>query len=372
MYIPNRLTTIVSVLIGACVLALLLGGPVISSAAATDRTVLTGGGAPGYSVNAFALGLFTVATGSTVTFTNPWFEPHTVTFLDGKPLPAPSDPNAPVPTNPGAAVSTHDGTSFLNSGFLFKGDSFKVTLTKAGSYQFFCIIHPGMQGSVVVDNDDTKATSQAAMDAAGQAVINQGLALLKDQAAKLAALPIPQAKNADGSTTWSVTAGGLVGTSDLQQFFPPSLNVRLGDTVSWASSIPTPHTITFLGGTAFPVPPSPGNPKVLMPAPPPPAGYDGNGYVNSGVIGIGWPAGQTFSVKFSKAGTDPYLCVLHADQGMGGVVNVSAATGVIPAATGNAGLTTSNDHSLAIQLVALGAALLIVIGAAFAVRRYRR
>ena len=80
---------------------------------------------------------------------------------------------------------------------------------------------------------------------------------------------VVRAANADGSSTWTVTVGGMVGPSDLQQFYQPKLDIRVGDTVVWKSAVPTPHTATFLGGTALPIPPIPENPKVMQPAPAP-------------------------------------------------------------------------------------------------------
>lgn len=192
---------------------------------------------------------------------------------------------------------------------------------------------------------------------------------MKAEAAKLAAVPVTQRANADGSTTWEVnTVGGFIPPSDVQQFFPPTINVRAGDTVSWKSSVPTPHTVTFLGGTPLIVPPSLENPRIFLPTAASAAGYEGVGYVNSGVIGLGFP-GQSFSVKFARAGTFAYLCLLHVDQGMGGTITVGAAAAApVPPKTG-AGAASQPGTSFAL---AGGLALLAVasvLGARFASRR---
>lgn len=64
--------------------------------------------------------------------------------------------------NPKAAFpsggATYDGTGFVNSGILPftvpKGStappSFKLTFTKAGTYRYVCLVHPGMDGSITV------------------------------------------------------------------------------------------------------------------------------------------------------------------------------------------------------------------------------
>ncbi|MBI4140116.1 cupredoxin domain-containing protein [Candidatus Woesearchaeota archaeon] len=47
-------------------------------------------------------------------------------------------------------VESSDGTSTLRSDELSKGDSFKHTFTKAGTYKYICGIHPSMKATVTV------------------------------------------------------------------------------------------------------------------------------------------------------------------------------------------------------------------------------
>jgi plastocyanin len=62
----------------------------------------------------------------------------------------PADPSASPLIDAGA----WDGTTFLNSGFIASSGSpsyqYKVTFSKAGTYNYECIVHPGMGGKVVV------------------------------------------------------------------------------------------------------------------------------------------------------------------------------------------------------------------------------
>jgi plastocyanin len=64
----------------------------------------------------------TVGLGQTVTWTNESFGPHTVTSVDG----------------------------LFDSGKLNPTNTFSVTFSKAGTYDYKCTIHPTMQGSVLV------------------------------------------------------------------------------------------------------------------------------------------------------------------------------------------------------------------------------
>lgn len=350
--------------IGPMLAAALVGGFTLittggrAEAQAANLTIVVGSGEAGYAVNQFGPNAVTVTAGSTLTFKNTWEEPHTVTFPGSKPVPPPSDPTWPVPTNPGVTVA-FDGVTYLSSGMVAKGQTFDVKFPTAGTYRFVCIIHPGMEGTVTAVAAGGTASTQAQLDAAAQKSFGDTLTALKAEAAKQTAKGVTKETNTDGSTTWHVTVGGMVGTSDLQQFFLPTLSIKVGDTVVWESSIPTPHTATFLGGDKLPVPPIPENPLVMQPSKVAAGGYSGTGYLNSGIIGVGWPA-KTFSAKFGAAGSFPYICILHVPQGMGGTITVAQ---VAPPKTGSAGTIGSAGAHAQPWAAAAALTLLVVLGA---------
>lgn len=64
-----------------------------------------------------------VKVGTTVTWTNQDTAPHTVTFRD---------------------------SSLTSSGLLQKGDVYRYTFTKAGTFTYYCQVHPNMTAQVVV------------------------------------------------------------------------------------------------------------------------------------------------------------------------------------------------------------------------------
>jgi plastocyanin len=110
-----------------CLLNLAAGGAILllagswlgwhSHAAAPGRVVIDN--------FAFAPSALTVTRGTTVTWTNQDDEPHTV---------------------------TSDGDEkLLKSPALDTDDSFTFTFDKAGTYKYFCTIHPRMQGTVTVE-----------------------------------------------------------------------------------------------------------------------------------------------------------------------------------------------------------------------------
>jgi plastocyanin len=382
-----RSTAILALVAGTMVPAITTGG--VASAQATGPTIMVGSGETGYAVNLFGPDEVTVEVGTTLNFESGWLEPHTVTFPGEDEVPPPSDPTAAVPTHPGEVVD-YDGTEYVSSGFIFPSTPFQITMAAEGSFPFVCIIHPGMAGTVEVVAEGEPVSEQADLDAAAEEIFADELVELKAEAAELSAKPVQQVQNADGTTTWRVnTVGGLVEPSDVMQFFPPSMNIKEGDTVVWESTVPTPHTVSFLGGE---------NPdelfgevtdpfeeeKIFLPVEPPAGGYNGVGYINSGVIGVGWPSGQTFEVKFTEDGSFSYACILHIDQGMGGVVNVSARTQATPTATatatptrtstpappktGSAGMDAEAPY---VGLMLLGFGTTVLVGVRVATGRWR-
>ena len=165
-----------------------------------------------------------------------------------------------------------------------------------------------------------------------------------------------------------VRAGGGNAISPMTWYFPRIAEIKVGETVTWINptSVGEPHTVTFIldnnTATEFAAPfvisdgnanltsavPNANAEAVVMPGPngtkivvaannrsisptiikadgnvttfPPNGNYTMDGtekYVNSGWI---WPSGQsppgfppinTFSVKFTKAGTYNYMCEVH-------------------------------------------------------------
>jgi plastocyanin len=337
-----------------------------------------------------------VAQGDTIEWVNPYEEIHTVTFVPGTagqsgfeiaaevpfimplgpaPLPGVAPPPGPpklginpqvaVPS-PASGVASVTGSTYINSGILGKGQSFTATFPQQGAFRFLCIVHPFMEVNVQVLPSGTTVPTQAMIDAEAAGQLADQLA--KGQASAAAARP----------GALEVIQAPSVEFTSVNRFIPRTIQVRVGETVTWRNPTPVPHTVTFN------LPPGPpGAPPFLAPEPqasgPPllvlapsvlfPAGprsFDGTGYVNSGFIGIGEEAtgGSSYSLTFTKAGTYSYICALHVDQGMAGVIEVvdgPAGTGtggvVRPPSTGDAGLASSAGRDSTVYYFA-GAAML--------------
>jgi plastocyanin len=358
--------------LGAAILALALiavAGLVSDghARAASKYTVLAGGGRAGLAVEAFFPSNVFVNEGDTVDFTNPYEEIHTVTFLgkDEKApdlvLPVGPPPKSGPPSlgfNPKVAAptpgKTYDGSAYTNSGILNKGQTFSLTFPKQGTFPFLCVVHPGMVGTVQVLAPGVHVPDQKQLDYEATQRLSADVA--KGEAAAAAARP---GRN-------EVINVPSVGQVDIMRFLPTRLSVGVGETVTFKNDTPVPHTVTFTSGQAAPaLTDAMGvlNPGVLFPARPSP-NYEGTGYYNSGFLGTGpeATAGTTFSLTFTKPGTYSYICVLHADQGMAGVIQVGADGGaaaggaaITPPSTGDAGL--AGQRSLTPWLMGAGGVL---------------
>lgn len=338
--------------------------------AATTITVHTGAGAPGYSVNLFAPGTVYIQPGDTVKWTFPWQEPHSVTF--GVPA---GDPSVLV----GGANPSYDGTGFISSGLVFGGaastDSYSVTFPKKGTYNYFCILHPAMTASVVVQTPDLgQPDNQASVDARGAAVVASAMAELKALAAASGATQVAVTPKQGGGKKYSLAISSLHDSAagDVQQFFPASVNIGVNDSIEWVSNVHTPHTVSFgnPGDVAKLIPPGGGEAILNLPQSIPAGGkYDGTGIATSAVLGIGFPAGTKFELTFTKAGVYDYFCLLHADQNMMAKVTVGGQAAPGAPNTGDS-VTAATDGQSGLWLIG-GAVAILALAAtvAFAVTR---
>ncbi len=138
--------------------------------------------------------------------------------------------------------------------------------------------------------------------------------------------------HATSTTPWTVIVGGATADTSIyaNAFFPQTIEVGVGDTVTW--TFEGFHNVAFLSGGAAPsfgVPEGDKtywNPQVLFPA----GGrsYDGTGYHTSGLPG---PDGRlSYTLTFTKLGRYPYVCTIH--PGMRGMVIVTDKATGTPAA----------------------------------------
>lgn len=95
-------------------------------------TITEGAFNPANADDAYSPRVLTVAVGTTVTWTNDDGVVHTVTSGE-------SDGTSGEP----------DG--FFDSGDMEEGDTFSFTFDQPGTFEYFCIPHPWMTGTVIVE-----------------------------------------------------------------------------------------------------------------------------------------------------------------------------------------------------------------------------
>ena len=282
-----------------------------------------------------------VRPGDTVVFENRSSnDVHTVTFglkadrsdqpglaKDGGENPTVFEPcftaDAPKPDltcpAPPAAAPEFAGKGYWNSGVILptalppeagpKQATVKVAAgTTPGPYTVFCLLHPFMQGTINVVATDGERQSPAVVSAAADKELGD---------AKIEANGLPAPAHAPSATGAAVTASWGDKLVAVNRFDPETVSVKVGQTVVWRDASEwMPHTVSFQ-------PPfkTPSDPHAFLPAGAKSGARFAGGVSHSGMIGPKpfLPA-DTFSLTFTKAGTYPYLCLLH--PGMAGTVKV--------------------------------------------------
>ena len=214
-------------------------------------------------------------------------------------------------------AKTYNGSQRWDSGApLGKPKPLKLTFTKAGTYHYFCDIHPGMIGTVVVKPAGASIPT-AKQDAA--ATVAQVTAAVK------AAGKLIKAKQPANTVSLGESAPGGV---ELFDMFPASLTVKAGTTVTFHMSKHTfeTHTATFgptpvlktlakaFEGVNLPA-------QGVFPSDPPgstitesPTAH-GDGFANTGALDNNSKSTTIPSsgqIDFTTPGTYHFICLIHS------------------------------------------------------------
>jgi plastocyanin len=236
-------------------------------------------------------------------------------LLEGRPPPdgCSSAEQEPVP---------FDGTqSWFNSGGLLADEEFSLELASdiaPGSYPFVCLVHlaAGMQGTIEVVRPEEPADDPAEVVARSREAEEEEVGSIRDRVENPPIL-------AEGSVAAGMTTGSTTGAPPAawaNVFSPDEVEIPVGGTVAWTVS--GVHTVSFNA-------PERASPfyeraedrsvrKNELAAEPQgdPSGWDGSGFLNSGLrVGP-----NEFTVTFTEAGTYAYRCLFMVD--MEGTVSV--------------------------------------------------
>jgi plastocyanin len=220
----------------------------------TGSETATGSGDVQVVDNDYLPGTITVARGSTLTFDNTGALPHTVT----------------------------DRAGSFDSGIVMPSESYRRTFSSAGTFEYYCTIHPEMTGTVVVTASGTPVgTALASGDDVVDGTGEEAATTTTSEAAE-------DVRPARAS----------VNVID-NDFDPNPTRVAVGTGVTWTNIGDLPHTVTA-------------------------DGFD------SGIMS----PGDDFQWTFDEVGTYDYVCTLH--PGMAGTIIVEPAAAELDAALGQA------------------------------------
>jgi plastocyanin len=218
-----------------------------------------------------------------------------------------------------SGAKTYNGHSRIDSGLPLgpKPVDFKVKFTKAGTYEYFCDVHPGMHGWVIVRPDGKKVPSAKADAKALKASE-------KHYVAEVKALAKTNVTGANVQLGAAKPDG-----AEILAFFPATLQVNAGTTVTFmmAKNTRETHTASFgpndylnTQANNFIGPTGGVNPIAAFPSDPPgsitltPTSH-GNGFANTGVLDQD-PATVTIpasgKIDFTTPGTYHYICLIHS------------------------------------------------------------
>jgi plastocyanin len=232
--------------------------------------------------------------------------------------------NPPLLVSRFGKVAGYNGSKRLTSGLpLANGriPPMTVNFTKQGTYDYYCNLHPGMEGTIKVLAADKKVPTRATV---------------AKNVAKQVARDISTAKGLSSVTPPAGTVYVGSGGSHNVEYFgmvPGTITVPVGTTLKFSMSPKTTetHTATFGPGDPINEPTSylglvaaglnkpvfdnvttypsdvPGTPVTLTPA------LHGNGFWNSGAMDqvSASPLPTSNTVTFGAPGTYTYYCMIH-------------------------------------------------------------
>lgn len=227
-------------------------------------------GAVSMGDSSFSAASITVAPGGSVTWTNNSRLPHTVTISSG----------------------------LWDSGMIMPGRSYSHTFQDAGRYDYTCILHEGMVGTVLVEGDAAPA-SDVLVSEEGDAAPTFRVVESEEGGASRpgdsteADLPPGDPTALPASLAARPSRPALMVSMRDNSFSPEAIMAPAGTTITWNNDGRAPHTVTSM-----------------------------DSLWDSGLL----TASQNFSYVFDQPGTYRYLCVFH--PGMEGTITVrSAAAG---------------------------------------------
>jgi plastocyanin len=236
-----------------------------------------------------------------------------------------------------------------SSGFLSFNQTYSVTFSKPGTYNYLCILHyPEMQGTIVVlaDNDTDVTGFLSPEDSEDQ--VHDALNILVNKTipdlsvVKGIDTDTPASRLGDGgSHVYTVRmVGDHFSKASRMEFVPESFEVTVGDTVEFVNDDIGVHTVSFNTSGDFEeelIFDGPSNHfwfnSLFVTASGDASDYS-DGFLSSGILYPLWlpytdsasnaTIARYFRVTFTAPGAFPFRCDFHYEEGMTGVITVAS------------------------------------------------
>lgn len=149
---------------------------------------------------------------------------------------------------------------------------------------------------------------------------------------------IPAAASTPQNYTVLVSSENVRMGLSIMAYFPQTVKLHVGDSITWIANSHEIHTVTFLAGQALEdiiigAPAGLGSPFQINPKaafPTPTNGlYDGSTFMNSGILSTDPGFVETFTLTFTHEGVFDYVCYVHG-QMMSGEVDVVGPEVAVP------------------------------------------
>ena len=209
--------------------------------------------------------------------------------------------------NAGATIHTTTSNGDIwDSGVLESGQTFNFTFTEAGSFAYFCAIHPSMKATITVTGPPGAQSAPTTAAAPTSAPMPTSTATPRTDS-----MPTPKAAGTHTPEAQPTSApapqaeqGPPTANANMRDFKHQDLTVPVGTTVVWTNRDAVQHTVT----SGSPSDPDPGS------------------LFDSGADIADWVVQEEkYSHLFNEAGVFPYYCRVHGGS-MSGTVTVTAAS----------------------------------------------
>ena len=200
-----------------------------------------------------------------------------------------------------SGVAEEGSDEMFDSGLFMSGNTFEFTFDEAGTYPYFCMVHPWMKGEIVVGDvsdmiveestTESTPTTEPTPESESTTVpepVTPEPTPESESTLEPAPTTAPAAPEATPTTnpTVSIPAGASTpGCEETKEcFIPDTVTIKVGDTITWSNDDSAAHTVT-------------------------------SGTVEAGSTGAFdsslFMSGTTYEFTFDKAGKYDYFCMVH-------------------------------------------------------------